>query len=135
MPDTISFTKTFQALENVVGLAQRRHSLIAGNISNLDTPYYREKDIDFKRALAQALGSDHEVSMVKTSPGHISSEMKTTVSGDLYEEKGEWNGVNWVNLESEIMKLTENNLKYRVATETLLRKIAILKEVIREGGR
>jgi flagellar basal body rod protein FlgB len=31
-------------------------------------------------------------------------------------------------------KLIENNLQYRTATEILLRKIAIMKEVIR-GGR
>ena len=52
MPDRLSFRKTFRALENVIGLTQRRHALITSNISNLDTPGYKAKDIDFKTALS-----------------------------------------------------------------------------------
>jgi flagellar basal body rod protein FlgB len=52
-----------------------------------------------------------------------------------YEEQGEWNGYNWANIDSEMTKLTENNLVYRTAVEALLRKMSLLKEVIREGGR
>jgi flagellar basal body rod protein FlgB len=40
-----------------------------------------------------------------------------------------------VNIDREMTKLTENDLMYRTATEALLRKITLLKEVIREGGR
>ena len=54
---------------------------------------------------------------------------------ETFEEKGEWNGYNWVNIDKEMTKLTENNLIYREAVETLLRKIALIKEVIKEGGR
>ena len=52
-----------------------------------------------------------------------------------FEEQGQWNGYNWVNIDKEMTKLIENNLMYRTTVETFLRKIAILKEVIREGGR
>ena len=43
--------------------------------------------------------------------------------------------VNWINIDKEMTKLVENNLRYRSAAEILLRKINLLKEVIKEGGR
>ncbi len=135
MPDKLSFGKTFLALERVINIAQQRHTHIASNISNLDTPNYRAKDIDFKTALAKALESGHGANLVRTNPGHIDSMMNSAHRVEPFEEKGEWTGFNWVNIDKEMTRLTENNLIYRTATEILLRKIAKFKEVIREGGR
>jgi len=135
MPETLSFSKVFLALERAIGIAQQRHTLIASNISNLDTSNYRAKDIDFKTALAQALKSGHETNLARTNPGHIDLGMNSAHRAEPFVEKGEWNGFNWVDIDKEMAKLIENNLMYRVASETLLRKIAILKEVIRGGGR
>jgi len=135
MPDTLSFRKTFRALESAINISQKRHSLIASNISNLDTPSYKAKDIDFKGALAQALESKHEIYLAKTDPGHMDLNKNSANRVEPFEEKGNWNGFNWVDIDKEMTKMIENNLRYRTATETLLRKIAILKEVIREGGR
>jgi flagellar basal-body rod protein FlgB len=135
MPDKLSFSKTFNALENAINVTQRRNNVIAGNISNADTPDYRAKDIDFKTALTQSLKSNHQINLVRTNPGHIGQRMSAGKNVESFEENGEWNGYNWVNLDREMTKLTQNNLIYRASVETLLRKIAILKEVIREGGR
>ncbi|UCH00869.1 MAG: flagellar basal body rod protein FlgB [Deltaproteobacteria bacterium] len=135
MADRLSFTKTFLALERAVNIVQQRHTHITSNISNLDTPNYRAKDIDFKTALAKALESGHEINLVRTNPGHIDLRMNSAHRVEPFEEKGEWTGFNWVNIDKEMTRLIENNLVYRTAIETLLRKIAILREVIREGGR
>jgi len=134
MPDRLSFQHTFQALVNAIGITQRRNNLIASNISNLDTPNYRAKDVDFKSAMARALESRNTVQMKMTHPGHMDISSKNTAEADLFEEKGEWNGINWVDIDQSMVKLSENSLLYRVATETLLRKIALMKEVIKEGG-
>lgn len=131
MLDKLSFKKTFGALEKAIGLTQRRHTLIASNISNLETPGYKAKDIDFQTALKDALQPDRGPSLTKTHPGHIDMGRGAAPSVEPFEEKGEWNGYNWVDTDREIKKLIENNLMYRVATESLLRKITILKEVIK----
>ena len=52
MPDKLSFGTTFGALEKAISIAQQRNSYITSNISNVDTPDYKPKDIDFKRELA-----------------------------------------------------------------------------------
>lgn len=135
MPDKLSFSKTFQALEYAINISHKRHNLISGNISNIDTPGYKSKDADFKGALNRALGSGHEVELAATNAKHISLEDESAPGVQVFEDKSEWNGYNWVNIDKEMTRLTENNLIYRTSVETLLRKIAILKEVIREGGR
>ena len=135
MPDKLSFRKTFQALEQAISITQKRHSHIVSNISNLDTPDYRSKDIDFKTALNRAIDSDHSVHAVRTNPGHIDLGRDGSYGIEPFEDHGEWNGYNWVNIDREITKLTENNLMFRTTIETLLRKMALLKEVIKEGGR
>jgi len=135
MPDRLSFQHTFHSLERAIGITQKRNDLIASNISNLDTPNYRSKDIDFKTAMAQALASDQNNDLKRTHPKHLDISSNGDVGVDVFEEKGEWNGINWVNVDDAMVKLSENSLLYRVASETLLRKIALMKEVIKEGGQ
>ena len=135
MPDKLSFGNTFYALEKAISIAQKRNEVITSNISNLDTPGYKSKDVNFKSELAKALETNNQKDLVRTNSRHISMQNSGGQDIESYEEQGEWNGYNWANIDSEMTKLTENNLVYRTAVEALLRKMALLKEVIREGGR
>ena len=135
MTDKISFLKTFQALETALQITQKRHGLIASNISNLDTPGYCAKDIDFNETLVRAMEGDQGSRLVQTHPGHISLQNNESVQFEVHEEDEEWNGINYVNIDKEMTRLTENNLIYRTAVEGLLRKMSLLREVIKEGGR
>jgi flagellar basal-body rod protein FlgB len=135
MPDKLSFSKTFQALERSISISQKRHALITSNISNIDTPGYKAKDVDFNAALERVLTSEDGVDLVRTHAGHIGSETDGTAGGETIEDTSEWNGYNWINIDKEMSRLTKNNLIYRTSVEILLKKIAILKDVIREGGR
>ena len=85
--------------------------------------------------MAKALESGPELNLAKTNPKHIDLGTDAAHRIEPIEEEGEYDGINWVNIDNEMRKLTENKLMYRTAVEVLLRKIAILKEVIREGGR
>ncbi len=135
MTDKINFSNTLRLLEKAVNVAHKRNSLIAGNISNIDTPGYKSKDIDFKSAMAEAINSGNSVSLAKTDSAHMGIQTGSTQELEVFEEEGEWNGYNWMNSEEAMTKMTENSLIYKTATEALLRKFNILKEVIREGGR
>ena len=135
MSDKLSFGKTFYALEKAIGIAQQRNAVITSNISNLDTPGYKSKDINFKNELARALETNHKKDLERTDPRHISMQMNGDQMIEPYEEQGQWNGYNWADIDSEMTKLTENNLVYRTAVEALLRKMNLLREVVREGGR
>ena len=130
MTDQLSFSKTFRVLESAISLAHQRHNLISGNISNLETPGYKAKDIDFKEAMASALSSDGTIGMTTTDTKHIGHQ-DNGVQVEPFEEEGEWNGFNYVSIDEVLTKMIENNLVYRTTAEMMMRKIAILKEVIK----
>ena len=134
MPDKLSFNRVFRALEDAINVTHQRHNLISSNISNLETPNKKGMDIDFKKAMARAMASEREIDLNRTHSEHIGPKKNSTQHAEPFEDPGEWNGYNWINIDREMTKLIENNLQYRTATEVLLRKIAIMKEVIR-GGR
>ena len=134
MPTKLSFKNTFQALENAISIAHQRHEIISSNISNLDTPSKKAMDIDFKTAMVRALESQNDVNLTRTDPGHMGPKKGGGLEPEPHRDESEWNGFNWINIDREMTKLIENNLQYRTSTEVLLRKIAIMKEVIR-GGR
>ena len=136
MPDNLTFAKTFNTLEQAINLTQQRHSLIAGNISNLDTPGFKAKDIDFKATLAEAMESSKGHNPIKTDSNHFDIGLNPgDNTTEPFEEEAEFDGINWVSIDSEMNKLTENKLMYRASVEALMRKMALLKEVIKEGGR
>lgn len=135
MPDKVTFAKTFLTLERAIDIANQRNSHITSNISNVDTPNYKPKEIDFEQALSQALQPQRGVALVRTNSRHIDRGINEPGGVEPFEQEGEWNGFNWVEIDKEMTKLMENNLVYRTAIETLLRKLTLLKEVIREGGR
>lgn len=136
MPDNLTFVKTFNTLEQAINITQQRHSLIAGNISNLDTPGFKSKDIDFKAALTKAMESSEENNLMKTDSRHFGLGINPGDSAmEPFEDGTEFDGINWVSIDNEMNKLAENKLMYRSSVEALMRKIALLKEVIKEGGR
>ena len=135
--DRMLFDYSFQALEKAVGISQQRHGLIANNISNLDTPGFKAQEIDFKAALKDAISSSMDnVALTKTHTDHLGIQSGGAITqATPFEEEGQFDGLNWVNMDNEMKKLTENKMVYRTAVEAMLRKIRIIKEVIKEGGR
>ena len=105
MTSNISFQKTFGLLENAMDVARQRHSLMVGNVSNLDTPGYKAKDIDFKATMQKALDGKGQVNVLKTDPGHIGPAGNEMSQPDIFEEEGMWNGYNWMNVDKVVTKM------------------------------
>ena len=63
--------KTPLILKKALDSQSQRHLLIASNISNIDTPGYQAKDIDFKGTLRAALGTGEDLAMRTTHSRHI----------------------------------------------------------------
>lgn len=133
MSDFLSFPKTFTALEKAIKITQKRQGLIAGNISNIETPNYKAKDIDFQAALGRAIQSGSAGQLQRTDPRHMDLGGGSAAAVEIIEEEGEWNGFNWTSIDTEMKRLNENNLIFRTSVEALLKKITMLRFVIREG--
>lgn len=135
MSEQLSFKKTVSSLERAINIFQQRHNNIASNISNLETPNYIPKDIDFKTAMARAIKSEKNIGLAKTNAVHMGQAENFTQETTTYEEGENWNGFNSVSIDKEMTKLIENSLMHRTAIEALLRKITLLKDILKEGGQ
>lgn len=121
--------KTERLLSAILNYRLERHKVIASNIANIDTPDYRSKDLVFASELKARMEDDEGVVMATGSEQHMSDQ---TIPGEFDEYEVIDSGER-VNLEREMAKLSENNLRYNLAVEMLARKFRNLKTVLTEA--
>lgn len=137
MADSRIYGHTSQMIAKALDVSARRHNLISGNIANMDTIGYRPKDLDFNRTLNRAMGKKEPEYMDRTHEKHLPSSSESGVgymNGEDAQDVDIYH-LDSVNIDTEMMNLTENNIKYRTTAEMLLRKVKILQYSIDEGGK
>lgn len=122
-------------MSKALDFQSQRHLLVSSNISNLDTPGYKAKDIDFKGALREALGGDGP-GVARTHPGHIGPGKDTLYSlqPEVFEEAdpARSNGNN-VNVDKEMTKLAENQIAYSATVQLMTKRVSTIRSAIRES--
>ncbi|MBW2632320.1 MAG: flagellar basal body rod protein FlgB [Deltaproteobacteria bacterium] len=121
------FGKTIGMLSEALDFRAERHKVITSNIANIDTPNYRPKDIVFKEELESIIDNKDRITM--TISRHMPEQSNSAGKADFEViDSGER-----VNLDSEMAKLTENNLMHNLTVELLARKFRGLDTVLREA--
>ncbi len=100
-------------------LLSARQKLVASNISNIDTPGYKSKDIDFQSEF-QALISG---TAVAPQPPHVIDTPGLVVKSDG----------NNVSLDRETRLLSENALRFNVASTFMKARLRMMEAAIKEG--
>ena len=73
--------------EQALQIRTKRAELLANNLANADTPNFKAKDIDFRKAMQDASGemkSPYQSEMKKTNPGHIDGDSNGFSSTSQY---------------------------------------------------
>jgi flagellar basal-body rod protein FlgB len=115
------FGKTDDVLAyHQIALAVRaqRQQVLASNIANADTPNYKARDIDFAKALQNALSeqSASGMGLAKTASGHLDANKTSSALGGtplLYRtvQQGSIDG-NTVDMDVERNQFADNALRY-----------------------
>ncbi len=136
MTDSFLFGKTYSLVEKALNISAKRHSLISSNIANIDTVGYKPKDIDFQKTLEKAM-VEKPGNLRTSHPNHIQSGSEGGLSTvtKTHQYVNQKMNSDSIDIDTEIIKLTGNNSKYKTSVELLLRKIGILRNTISEGGR
>ena len=123
MFDGTSFGKTMNILEKNMDVSLLRREVISNNIANAETPNYKRSDVNFEAELGRALDSEkntgipnkmtHERHIPFNRPIDYRSVKPRIVLDYLTQVK---NNGNNVDIEQEVMDLTENQMMYEFMT-------------------
>jgi len=134
MDNLYPFDRTYEMLGKSLDISARRHSLITGNIANMDTVGYTPRDLDFQETLQKAIKQEGG-RLHRTHSGHMKQRSEKEIyQGTTRASSGDPHNLDSVNIDTEMTNLISNNGKYKTSVEMLLRKISILRQAITEGG-
>ena len=109
----VTANPTAGALERYMNLLSARQKLIASNIANVDTPGYRTQDIDFQSEFESAINGQPAAIQVP--------DLRTNNDG------------NNVSLDRETRLLSEDALRFNIASQLMKGQFSTLKMAIEEG--
>lgn len=141
--DQLSNADEMPVLRAAAQFAARRQTLIASNIANFSTPGYQEKDVSpqaFQAQLAKAVdarrdatgGSRGSIDLattdeVRSDPdGNVVLTPKTPSGNILFHDRNDRD------LERTMAAMAENVASFRLATDLLKNRAALLDAAIRE---
>lgn len=105
-----------------------RQGLIESNVANLETPGYKMQDFPFRRVMENALLDRGRLE--RTHPRHITPDPLTVAEALEFSAESRP-----VDLDEEMMKLSENQLMYQVTTRLVTKKFEALKFAIDETSK
>jgi len=118
---------TIDSLEAALTYHRERHTVLAGNVANLDTPGFRPLDLARPEP-----GSASQLAV--DAPGHIAT-VETPQVVTSFDDGGGLQGAdgNAVSLERELAKIDANRARYATAAELVSRRLAMLRYAAGDG--
>lgn len=117
-------------LDKAADASWLREETISNNIANVDTPGYKRKDVDFESVLKSELGNskyeslDNKVKNVHLN--HLTAKTYTDSANYSYRLDG-----NNVDIDTENVELSSENLKYQGLTSSITQEVTRLKSVMK----
>lgn len=123
-----------------------RQNLIASNIANIDTPFYRAKDVDFQTALVSKKNEiygknapkEPKLELAKTNPKHFGAiEFPSIQNATIFLRDGHMarNDANTVDLDIETSELSKNSLMIQALDLASKKLGGIFNSVIESSSR
>jgi len=135
----ITFSKARPIMDKALSYHATRQDLIAGNIANIDTPFYRPRDLSFHDTLRQEANKTFNepkvasLQLAQTNGAHFKSAVESdTDKAKLFYRDGHMarNDGNSVDLDVETSELTKNSMMYQTIVASIKKNGAIFKAVI-----
>jgi len=122
----------FRLLERTLDAASLRQAVIANNIANADTPYFKRSEVLFESLLADRMGR-RSITGIRTDPRHIfigrnPSEFKPVVAIDANSVMN--NNLNNVDIDREMAEMAKNQLRYNTLVQQVSHEIKLVKTAL-----
>lgn len=130
------FDTQLELTGKVLDLRLQRQNLVTANISNINTPNYRPRRIEFEKTLQGALDLDATGRVTRTQQGH----MPVAFAPGTFQGKGVGDvqgryvyGQDSVDLDKEMGELAKNSMVYDALTEVIKKKFDGLSRAIADA--
>nr|WP_245339247.1 flagellar basal body rod protein FlgB [Paenibacillus shirakamiensis] len=121
----------FDKLEGAINAANTRQSVIANNIANVDTPYFKRSEVSFESLLQGEMNGDlPALEGNRTNPKHFAIGSSSTVPNMVVNTDNSTtmnNNMNNVDMDSEMSSLADNQLKYNAYIEQMNSRIKMMR--------
>lgn len=131
------FGGNFPLVEKSLNLRARRHELIVSNIANADTPNYKSFDMMVDEELQKGTRNSGRIQLKTTDRNHL--RRSGAGSDQVTLHKNESNALslrgdgNTVDVDTEMVNLSENNMMYKASAQIMARMFSGLKTAINSG--
>jgi flagellar basal-body rod protein FlgB len=122
------FGGSINLLQSALNLRMEKQGLIQSNIANIETPGYKMKDFSFGDAMQVAMQEQGRVA--RTNSKHMQPDPLEASASMSFSSEGRP-----VDLDEEMLKLSENQLMFQVAAQITAKKFVDLRTIIDEGGK
>jgi len=134
----VTISRTHSLIKDALDYRAARQDMIASNIANADTPFYRPRDISFQDALAKKaadlLKKDNDtLQMAQTDTKHLKPESQkadyrpTTFFRDGHMARNDGNSVD---LDVETTEMGKNSVMFNALIQANKKSAGIFKSVI-----
>jgi flagellar basal-body rod protein FlgB len=126
-------TDTLDFQGQALALRSERQRVLASNIANADTPGYVARDMNFAKALQQAIGSAPAARALATSqPGHIAGVAAGVGGSALEFATASQNNLdrNTVDMDRERASFADNSLRYEATLRFINSQVRTLTSAI-----
>ncbi|KEA45740.1 flagellar basal body rod protein FlgB [Campylobacter mucosalis] len=136
--------KSKKLVESAMAARELRQKIIASNIANIDTPFYRARDIRFEQALSEKAdeiynrSNKKELELAKTNEAHLQKvEFPRSDMASIFFRDGHTarNDANTVDLDVETTELSKNYTMLSALDNAFSRKGSIFKSVIESSSK
>lgn len=134
----MDLSKAYPLVYKAMDYRSLRQDLIASNIANVDTPFYRPKDLDFETLLAQKKAEvfDHKkdqiLELAITNKRHLEPSLDESKKATIFFRDGHLakNDGNSVDLDIETSEMGKNSTMYLALTAALKKHRSIVNYAI-----
>ena len=114
--------KNVRLLEKMLDYTALRQRVISNNIANINTPGFKQSEVNFQGELIKAIKNGDDVSDIRPE----------VVKPDIAVSRADGNNVD---IDKEMGKLTENALLYKIYAQLISRRLRGLREAIEMSAK
>jgi flagellar basal-body rod protein FlgB len=128
---------SFQMLEKSLDASNMRQRVIANNIANVDTPYFKRSVVSFENLLQQQMSPTQQLEGYRTDQRHfyIGGSFQQISPQVIVDQNSIMNNnLNNVDIDTEMSQLAKNQLTYNTEIQQVTHEIKQLRLAI-DGGK